>query len=75
MVQGIFQYRKSRRLAEIEVDGYVVDAYMSNGIEMGFLKPGTICFLRGADSERRKTAYDLYSAYDESTLLRRRRLS
>lgn len=69
MVQGIFQYRKSRRLAEVEVDGYVVDAYMSNGIEMGFLKPGTICFLREADSERRKTAYDLYSAYDESTLV------
>ena len=38
MIQGIFKYRKSRRLAEIEIDGEVFDAYVSNGADMAFLK-------------------------------------
>lgn len=69
MVQGVFQYRKSRRLAEVEIDGLVSEAYISNGVEMSFLKPGTGCFLRKADSEKRKTAYDLYSVFDQKTLV------
>lgn len=69
MVKGIFQYRKSRRLAEIEVNGQIIDAYVSNGVEMDFLKPGTDCFLRMAESETRRTAYDLYSVYDHDTLV------
>ena len=33
MMQGVFFRRKSRRLAEIEVDGQIFEAYISNGIE------------------------------------------
>ena len=61
MVEGLFCYRKSRRLAEIEIEGH--------GAKLDFLKPGTICFLREAENENRRTAYDLFSVYDGSTLV------
>ena len=68
MIQGIFQFRRSRRLCEVEVGGEIVEAYISNGVEISFLKPGTICYLREAFGEKRRTDYDLYSAYDGNTL-------
>lgn len=68
MVKGIFLRRKSRRLAEVEIDGCVYEAYMSNGSEIGFLTPGSVCYLREAENIRR-TAYDFYSIYDADTLV------
>ncbi len=38
MVQGIFSRRVNRRLAEVEIDGEMFETYISNGIEMSFLK-------------------------------------
>lgn len=69
MVQGIFRYRKSRRLAEVEIDGEIVEAYVSNGAQLRFMKDGCICYLREAFGEKRKTAYDFYSIYDGDTLV------
>lgn len=69
MIKGTFQYRTSRRLCEVDVDGEIVEAYISNGVEISFLKPGTTCFLREAFGEKRRTDYDLYSAYDGDTLV------
>jgi DNA-binding sugar fermentation-stimulating protein len=48
MIQGVFFRRKSRRLAEIEVDGQIFEAYISNGIDMSFLKSGIACYLVSA---------------------------
>ena len=42
---------------------------MSNGIEISFLKPGSICYVRESYSETRRTAFDLYSVYDQDTLV------
>ena len=69
MVQGIFRYRKSRRLAEVEIDGEIVEAYISNGAQLQFMKDGSVCYLREAFGEKRKTAYDFYSIYDGDTLV------
>lgn len=69
MVKGVFQYRKSKRLAEVEIDGEIVEAYMSNGSEIPFLRPGAVCYLREAESETRRTRYDLFSVYDGDTLV------
>lgn len=69
MIQGIFKYRKSRRLAEIEIDSEVFEAYVSNGADMAFLKPGTICYLREVDNPNRSTGFDLFSVYDQNTLV------
>ena len=69
MLQGVFQYRKSRRLAQIEVDGEMLDAYVSNGADLEFMKPGAICYLREVDNPKRSTAYDLFSVYDDRTLV------
>lgn len=55
MVQGLFKRRKSRRLAEVEVAGNTFEAYVSNGIDMDFLKNGAICFLREAENENRRS--------------------
>ena len=46
MMRGVFIRRKSRRLAEVEVDGQIIEAYISNGIDIEFLKNGATCFLR-----------------------------
>ena len=69
MIQGIFKYRKSRRLAEVEIDGEVFDAYVSNGADMAFLKPGAVCYLREVDNPKRSTGFDLFSVYDQNTLV------
>ena len=69
MVQEIFQYRKSMRLAQIEINGELVDAYVSNSADMDFMKPGAICYLREVDNPKRSTAYDLFSVYDHNTLV------
>ena len=69
MVQGLFVRRISRRLAEVEVDGNTYEAYISNGIEMDFLKKESICFLRKAEKENRRSPFDLYSVYDGDTLI------
>lgn len=69
MVQGLFKRRKSRRLAEVEVAGNTFEAYVSNGIDMDFLKNGAICFLREAENENRRSPFDLYSVYDGDTLV------
>ena len=69
MLQGIFQCRKSRRLAQVEVNGEILDAYVSNGADMAFMQPGAICYLREVDNPKRSTAYDLYSVYDKRTLV------
>lgn len=69
MIQGIFKYRKSRRLAEIEIDGDAFEAYVSNGADMAFLKPGSICYLREVDNPKRSTGFDLFSVYDQNTLV------
>ena len=45
MMRGVFIRRKSRRLAEVEVDGQIIEAYISNGIDIEFLKNGATCFL------------------------------
>lgn len=64
MIQGLFFRRISRRLAEVEVQGHIFEAYISNGIDMDFLESGIVCFLReaansgtvhdGTTSEKRK---------------------
>jgi len=41
MVEGIFHYRKNRRLAEVEVSGERFDAYVTNSVDLRFLKEGT----------------------------------
>lgn len=69
MVQGIFDRRISRRLASVEVNGSLFEAYVSNGIDMDFLKSGATCFLREAEKEKRRTPFDLYSVYDGDTLI------
>ena len=69
MMRGVFFRRKSRRLAEAEVDGQIIEAYISNGIDIGFLKNGATCFLREAESTNRRTSFDLYSVYDQDTLV------
>ena len=69
MIQGVFFRRKSRRLAEIEVDGQIFEAYISNGIDMSFLKSGIACYLREAENPNRRTPFDLYSVYDHDTLV------
>ena len=69
MVQGIFSRRVNRRLAEIEIDGEMFGTYISNGIEMSFLKNGAACFLREAINPNRRTPFDLYSVYDQDTLV------
>jgi len=69
MVQGLFIRRISRRLAEVEVEGNTFEAYISNGIEMDFLKKESICFLREAENKNRRSPFDLYSVYDGDTLV------
>lgn len=69
MIQGLFFRRISRRLAEVEVQGHVFEAYISNGIDMDFLESGIVCFLREAENENRRTPFDLYSIYDGDTLV------
>ena len=69
MVQGLFIRRISRRLAEVEVSGNTFEAYISNGIEMDFLKNESACFLRKAENENRRSPFDLYSVYDGDTLV------
>lgn len=69
MMRGVFFRRKSRRLAEVEVDGQIIEAYISNGIDIGFLKNGATCYLREAESTNRRTSFDLYSVYDQDTLV------
>lgn len=69
MMRGVFIRRKSRRLAEVEVDGQIIEAYISNGIDIGFLKNGATCFLREAGNTNRRTSFDLYSVYDQDTLV------
>ncbi|MBO5536382.1 MAG: DNA/RNA nuclease SfsA [Clostridia bacterium] len=69
MVEGIFHYRKNRRLAEVEVSGERFDAYVTNSVDLRFLKEGTKCILREAESLTRSTAFDLYAVYDGNTLV------
>ena len=69
MMRGVFIRRKSRRLAEVEVDGQIIEAYISNGIDIEFLKNGATCFLREAGNTNRRTSFDLYSVYDQDTLV------
>ena len=69
MIQGLFIRRISRRLAEVEVQGHIFEAYISNGIDMDFLKSGTVCFLREAKNGNRRTLFDLYSVYDGDALV------
>ena len=69
MIQGLFFRRISRRLAEVEVQGHIFEAYISNGIDMDFLETGIVCFLREAENENRRTPFDLYSIYDGDTLV------
>ena len=69
MIQGIFNRRVSRRLAEVQVDGEVFEAYISNGIDMSFLKTGAACFLRESLNTNRRTLFDLYAVYDQDTLV------
>ena len=69
MIQGLFNRRISRRLAEVEVNGYIFEAYISNGIDMDFLESGAICYLREAENINRRSPYDLYSIYDGNTLV------
>ena len=69
MIQGLFIRRISRRLAEVEVQGQIFEAYISNGIDMDFLKSGTVCFLREAKNGNRRTLFDLYSVYDGDALV------
>ena len=69
MIQGLFNKRISRRLAEVEVSGRFFEAYISNGIDMDFLENGAICFLREAENENRRSPFDLYSVYDGDTLV------
>ena len=37
-MRGVFFRRKSRRLAEAEVDGQIIEAYISNGIDIRLLR-------------------------------------
>ena len=60
---------RCRRLAEVEVQGHIFEAYISNGIDMDFLESGIVCFLREAENENRRTPFDLYSIYDGDTLV------
>ena len=69
MVQGSIKRRTSRRLAEVDISGNIFEAYISNGIDMEFLKTGAICFLREAENENRRSPFDLYSVYDGDTLV------
>jgi DNA-binding protein, stimulates sugar fermentation len=69
MIQGLFIRRISRRLAEVEVQGHVYEAYISNGIDIDFLESGVVCFLREAENENRRTPFDLYSVYEGDTLV------
>ena len=63
MIQGLIKRRISRRLAEVDINGIIFEAYISNGIDMKFLKNGETCFLREAENETRRTPFDLYSVY------------
>ena len=69
MIQGFFSRKVNRRIAEIVVDDNLVEAYMSNGIDLPFLKSGAVCFLREVDNNNRRTSYDLFSVYDKDTLV------
>ena len=69
MVQGSIKRRTSRRLAEVDISGNIFEAYISNGIDMAFLKTGATCFLREAENENRRSPFDLYSVYDGDTLV------
>ena len=69
MIKGVFIKRLSRRLAEVEVDGELFEAYISNGIDMSFLKSGVTCFLRESENMNRRSPFDLYSVYDQDTLV------
>jgi len=69
MIQGLIKRRISRRLAEVDINGIIYEAYISNGIDMEFLKNGETCFLREAENENRRTPFDLYSVYDGDTLV------
>ncbi|MBQ9010078.1 MAG: DNA/RNA nuclease SfsA [Clostridia bacterium] len=69
MIEGIFLARKNRRLAEVEVEGECWEAYVSNGAEMDFLKRGSVCYLQEIDNPNRKTAFNLFSVYDQDTLV------
>ena len=69
MVQAVFRYRRSKRLALVELDGEMVEAYISNGADMEFLQEGAVCYLREVESTTRSTAFDLVSVYDRDTLV------
>lgn len=69
MVKGVFIKRINRRLAAVDVDGEYYEAYVSNGAEMSFLKEGSTCYLREAANFNRSTLFDLYSVYDQDTLV------
>lgn len=69
MIKGVFKYRKSRRLAVVSIEGEIYDAYMSNGSDIDFLKPETVCYLKKVENEKRSTLFDLYSIYDGDTLV------
>ena len=51
------------------MSGRFFEAYISNGIDMDFLKSGTVCFLREAKNGNRRTLFDLYSVYDGDALV------
>ena len=67
--KGLSIRRISCRLAEVEVSGNTFEVYISNGIEMDFLKNESVCFLRKAENENRRSPFDLCSVYDGDTLV------
>lgn len=56
-------------MAEVEISGRIVEAYISNGIDMSFLENGAVCFLREAENTNRRSPVDLYSVYDKGILV------
>lgn len=61
-LKGIFKNRPNRFIAEIELDGEIVEAHVKNtGRLTDLLIPGENCYLMEAKNPNRKTKYDLIS--------------
>ena len=69
MISGTFLSQENRRKAWVRRGERVSAVYISTGIDIPYLREGSQCYLREAQSENRSTSYDLYSIYDGDTLV------
>ena len=67
---GTFLLRRNRFIAEVEIDGEVVDCHVKNtGRCRELFIPGVKVILQESDNPNRKTRYDLIEVYKKGQLI------